>query len=74
VAYELDQLRETFAGVAEILRKYRDLSIPDLITSSARCIKGVCTAAGKDGALAACLETIRQEILNSARLWLSVRD
>jgi hypothetical protein len=27
-AYELDQLRETFADLAEILPKYRDSSIP----------------------------------------------
>jgi hypothetical protein len=33
-AYELDQLRETFADLAQILPKYRDLSIPDLITST----------------------------------------
>ena len=33
-AYELDQLRATFADVAEILPKYRDLSIPDMITST----------------------------------------
>jgi hypothetical protein len=31
-AYELDQLRETFSDLAQILPKYRDLSIPDLIT------------------------------------------
>src|SRR5271169_6651642 len=31
-AYELEQLRETFADVAEIMPKFRDLSIPDLIT------------------------------------------
>ena len=31
-AYELEQLRETFGDVAEIMPKYRDLSIPDLIT------------------------------------------
>ncbi len=31
-AYELDQLRETFADLAEILPKYRQLSIPDIIT------------------------------------------
>jgi hypothetical protein len=30
-AYELDQLRETLKDVAEILPKYRDLSIPDMI-------------------------------------------
>jgi hypothetical protein len=35
-AYELAQLRETFADVAEILPKYRDLSIPDLITSTVK--------------------------------------
>jgi hypothetical protein len=35
-AYELDQLRETFAEVAEILPKYRDLSIPDMITSTVK--------------------------------------
>jgi len=29
--YELDQLLETFADVAEILPKYRDLSILDMI-------------------------------------------
>ena len=33
-AYELDQLRATFDDVAEILPKYRDLSIPDMITST----------------------------------------
>ena len=35
-AYELDQLRATFDDVAEILPKYRDLSIPDMITSTVR--------------------------------------
>jgi hypothetical protein len=35
-AYELDQLRETFADIGEILPKYRDLSIPDLITSTVK--------------------------------------
>jgi hypothetical protein len=35
-AYELDQLRETFADVAEIMPKYGDLSIPDLITSTVK--------------------------------------
>jgi hypothetical protein len=35
-AYELDQLRETFADLAEVLPKYRDLSIPDLITSTVK--------------------------------------
>jgi hypothetical protein len=35
-AYELDQLRETFADLAEILPKYRDLSIPDMITSTVK--------------------------------------
>jgi len=33
-AYELDQLRETLKDVAEILPKYRDLSIPDMITKT----------------------------------------
>jgi hypothetical protein len=33
-AYELDQLRATFADVAEILPKYRDLSISDMIAST----------------------------------------
>jgi hypothetical protein len=33
-AYQLDQLRETFADVAEIMPQYRDLSIPDMITST----------------------------------------
>ena len=35
-AYELDQLRETFADLAQILPKYRDLSVPDLITSTVK--------------------------------------
>ena len=35
-AYELDQLRETLADVAEILPKYRDLSIPDMITTTVK--------------------------------------
>jgi Cytochrome C' len=35
-AYELNQLRATFADVAEILPKYRDLSIPDMITSTVK--------------------------------------
>ena len=35
-AYELHQLRETFADLAEILPKYRDLSIPDMITSTGK--------------------------------------
>jgi hypothetical protein len=35
-AYELDQLRETFADVAEIMPQYRDLSIPDMITSTVK--------------------------------------
>ena len=35
-AYELDQLRETLADLTEILPKYRDLSIPDMITSTVR--------------------------------------
>jgi hypothetical protein len=35
-AYELDQLSETFSDVAEILPKYRDLSIPEMITSTVK--------------------------------------
>jgi hypothetical protein len=35
-AYEFDQLRETFADVAEILPKYRDLSISDMIRSTVK--------------------------------------
>lgn len=35
-AYELDQLRETFADVAAILPKFRDLSIPDMITTTVK--------------------------------------
>src|SRR6516162_11034432 len=35
-AYELDQLRETLADVAEILPKYRDLSLPDMIESTVK--------------------------------------
>ena len=35
-AYELDQLRETLADIAEILPKYRDLSIPDMITTTVK--------------------------------------
>jgi hypothetical protein len=35
-AYELDQLRETFADLAEILPKYRDLSIPEMIRSTVK--------------------------------------
>jgi len=35
-AYELDQLRETFADLADILPKYRDLSIPDMIKSTVK--------------------------------------
>src|SRR6516164_8341948 len=34
--YQLNQLRETFADVAEIMPKYRDLSIPDMITSTVK--------------------------------------
>jgi hypothetical protein len=34
--YELDQLRETLADVAEILPKYRDLSVPDMIESTVK--------------------------------------
>jgi hypothetical protein len=35
-AYELDQLRATFADVAEIMPKYRDLSVPDMLNSTVR--------------------------------------
>ena len=35
-AYELDQRHETFADVVEILPKNRDLSVPDLITSTVK--------------------------------------
>ena len=35
-AYELDQLRETLADIAEILPKHRDLSIPDMVESTVR--------------------------------------
>ena len=35
-AYKLDQLRETFKDLAEVLPKYRDLSIPDMITSTVK--------------------------------------
>jgi len=35
-AYELDQLRETFADLADILPQYRDLSIPDTIRSTVK--------------------------------------
>jgi hypothetical protein len=35
-AYELDQLRETFPDLAEILPKYRDLSIPEMIRSTVK--------------------------------------
>jgi hypothetical protein len=34
--YQLDQLRETFADVAEIMPQYRDLSMPDMITSTVK--------------------------------------
>jgi hypothetical protein len=34
--YELDELRETFDDVAAIMPKYRDLSIPDMITSTVK--------------------------------------
>jgi hypothetical protein len=33
-AYELTQLRATFSDIAEILPKYQDLSIPDMIRST----------------------------------------
>jgi hypothetical protein len=35
-AYEFDQLSETFEDVAEVLPKYRDLSIPDMISSTVK--------------------------------------
>jgi Cytochrome C' len=35
-AYELQQLRDTFADLAELLPKYRDLSIPDMMTSTVK--------------------------------------
>ena len=35
-AYELDQLRATFADVAEVMPKYRDLSIPDMMNSTVK--------------------------------------
>jgi hypothetical protein len=34
--YELSQLRDTFADVAAIMPKYRDLSIPDMINSTVK--------------------------------------
>jgi hypothetical protein len=50
-AYELDQLRETLADVAEILPKYRDLSIPDMIDSTVKTPLAALSAAiqAKDG-------------------------
>jgi hypothetical protein len=50
-AYELDQLHETFADVAEILPKYRDLSIPDMIESMVKAPLAALSAAiqAKDG-------------------------
>jgi len=50
-AYELDQLRETLADVAEILPKYRDLSIPDMIESTVKAPLAALGAAiqAKDG-------------------------
>jgi hypothetical protein len=35
-AYELDQLRATFADVTEIMPKYRDLSIPDMMNATVK--------------------------------------
>jgi hypothetical protein len=35
-AYALDQLRATFADVAEVMPKYRDLSIPDMMNSTVK--------------------------------------
>ena len=50
-AYELDQLRETLADVAEILPKYRDLSLPDMIESTVKAPLAALSAAiqAKDG-------------------------
>ena len=50
-AYELDQLRETLADIAEILPKYRDLSIPDMIESTVKAPLAALGAAiqAKDG-------------------------
>ena len=47
-AYGPDQLRETFKDLAESLPKYRDLSIPDMITSM-RSQAGSGRADGVDG-------------------------
>ena len=51
--YELDQLRETLADVAEILPKYRDLSIPDMIESTVKAPLAALSVAiqAKDGNL-----------------------
>ena len=35
-AYELSELREAFDDVAEIVPKYRDLSVPDLIAATVK--------------------------------------
>ena len=50
-AYELDQLRETLADIAEILPKHRDLSIPDMVESTVKAPLGALSAAiqAKDG-------------------------
>ena len=44
-AYELDQLRETLADIAEILPKHRDLSIPDMVESTVKAPLGALSAA-----------------------------
>ena len=50
-AYELDQLRETLADLAEILPKYQDLSLPDMIESTVKAPLAALGAAiqAKDG-------------------------
>jgi len=50
-AYELDQLRETLADIAEILPKHRDLSIPDMVESTVKAPLGALSTAiqAKDG-------------------------
>ena len=50
-AYELDQLRETLADIAEILPKHRDLSVPDMVESTVKAPLGALSAAiqAKDG-------------------------
>jgi hypothetical protein len=36
VAYELNELRETFDEVAELVPKYRDMPVPDMIASTVK--------------------------------------